>query len=98
MSLFDPSMPKKECQIQISCVATASSITVQPPLWPLCWECALETIMYDDISYCIHKDIKLSLYKHLMCIIESVIRLWKYTFILFVLNILGHRGCAGHTT
>src|SRR3954471_22290023 len=35
MSLFDPAMPKKECQIQRSCVATASSITVQPPLWPL---------------------------------------------------------------
>ena len=46
--------------------------------------------MYDDISHCIHKVIKLSLYKHLMCIIEYVIRLWNYTFMLFVLNILGH--------
>ena len=55
-----------------------------------CWEYALEAIMYDDISHCIHKDIKLSLYKHLMCIIEYVIRLWNYTFMLFVLNILGH--------
>ena len=41
--------------------------------------------MYDDISHCIHKDINLSFYKHLMCIIEYVIRLWNYAFMLFVL-------------
>lgn len=46
--------------------------------------------MYDDISHCIHKVIKLSLYKHLMYIVEYVIRLWNYTFMLCVLNILGH--------
>ena len=60
------------------------------PLGAACWEYALEAIMYDEISNCIHKVIKLSLYKHLMCIIEYVIRLWNYAFMLFVLNILGH--------
>ena len=63
-----------------------------------CWEYALDAIMYDDISHCIHKDLKLSLYKHMMCIIEYVIQLWNYAFMLSVLNILGHRSCAGHTT
>src|SRR3954471_20303964 len=39
ISLFDPAMPKKECQIQRSCVATASIITVHPPFWPLYIPC-----------------------------------------------------------
>src|SRR5664279_3302622 len=32
-------MPKKECQIQMSCVATASSTTLQPPFAPLYIPC-----------------------------------------------------------
>src|SRR3954465_7169781 len=61
-----------------------------------CWEYALEAIMYDEISQCIHKVIKLSLYKHLMCIIEYVIRLWNYTFMLFVLCPWSLRLCWTH--
>ena len=34
MSLLDPTMPKKECKIQVPRVATSSSITLQAPLWP----------------------------------------------------------------
>ena len=55
-----------------------------------CWEYALEAILYYEISHCIHKVIKLSMHEHLMCIIEYVIQLWNYAFMLFVLNILGH--------
>ena len=63
-----------------------------------CWEYALEAIMYDVIPKCIHKVIKLSMYEHLICIIEYVIRLWDYVFMMFLLNVLSCRGCAGHTT
>jgi len=54
--------------------------------------------MYDVIPKCIHKVIKLSMYEHLICIIEYVIRLWDYVFMMFLLNVLSCRGCAGHTT
>ena len=40
--------------------------------------------MFDDISYCIHKVIKLSLYERSICTIEYVIRLWNYVFVLFL--------------
>lgn len=38
-----------------------------------CWEYALEAIMYDVISNVFIKIIKLSLFEHLICIIEYVI-------------------------
>ena len=37
-------------------------------------------------SQCIHKVIELSLYEHLICIIEYVIRLWNYILMLFILD------------
>ena len=52
-----------------------------------CWEYALEAIMYDVIPNSIHKVIKLSLYEHLICIIEYVIRLWNYILMLFILEL-----------
>src|SRR3954467_10815784 len=39
MSLCVPGMPKKECQIQRSCVATASSTTLKWPFAPLYIPC-----------------------------------------------------------
>ena len=46
--------------------------------------------MYDVYSRCIPKVIIFSLYELMICIIEYVIRLWNYEFMLFVLNVLGH--------
>ena len=55
-----------------------------------CWEYALEAIMYDVIPNVFMKVIKFSLDELLMYIIEYVIQLWNYTFMFFILNILGH--------
>ena len=53
-----------------------------------CWEYALEAIMYDVIPNVFIK--LLSMYELLICIIEYVIRLWNYIFMLFILIVLGH--------
>ena len=50
----------------------------------ICWEYALEAIMYDVIPNVFIK--LLSLYEHLICIIEYVIRLWNYILMLFILD------------
>ena len=42
--------------------------------------------MYDVIPIVFIKIIKLFLFEHLICIIEYVIRLWNYVFMLFILN------------
>ena len=50
-----------------------------------CWEYALEAIMYDVIPNVFIKIIKLSIFEHLICIIEYVIWLWNYVSMMFLL-------------
>jgi hypothetical protein len=49
----------------------------------MCEEYALEEIMYDIIPDIFIELLKASLYEYHICIIEYVIRLWSYIFIMF---------------